>query len=211
MCSPLDSGQAGMTYVRWNIEAQSTDDSATVSHFRTREAYCFQRGGRKMHQKVFRFYVIVLMVLGFLIPPFLCASGYFNDFEGAEPLDGFVVDGWGIRDVSDCEWGPQTAPSGTMAAGVPETCQSGYPNGNLGAVWVGTLTSPTFQLEDPTFTFTFSYWADFEGVTDTFDGLIIELINLTRADTVQVDSAAGGHLDPTYYDIIGVTTQSLVE
>jgi len=74
-----------------------------------------------------------------------------NDFEGLDPLSGYLVDGWGIRDVSTCEGSPQTAPSGTHAVRVPETCQPGYPNGNPGPLWEGTLTTPEKVLygEDP--------------------------------------------------------------
>jgi hypothetical protein len=134
------------------------------------------------------------------------------DFEGNHPLAGFTVDGWGVRD-STCQYGPQTFPSGSQAVGVPETCQPGYPNGNglPGNNWIGTLTTPAVALTSvfPSLYLGWTYWSDFEGVTATFDGVIIEMVNLTQGTTVQIDSLAQNDLCPTYDDIIGITNPRL--
>jgi hypothetical protein len=132
------------------------------------------------------------------------------DFEGPNPLGGFVIDEWGVRTVDSCQWGPQTTTSGTHAIGVPEVCQQGYPNGNPSQLWEGSLATPKIALDAFTnFYFGFNYWADFEGVTDTFDGVILELINVTQGTTVQIDSLVENDICPTYDAIIGTTNPRL--
>ncbi len=132
-----------------------------------------------------------------------------TDFEGSLP--GFTLDGWGVRDVTTCEYGPQIATSGTHCVGVPEDCSPGYPNGNPGTHWEGFFSTPEIALNDsfPALYLRFNHWADFEGLTDTFDGVIIEFINVTRGTTVQLDSLAELHLVPTYDAVIGSTNPPL--
>ncbi len=157
------------------------------------------------------YFVFLIVSLFLLAASNLAAYEITNDFESPNALLGFQVDGWGIRSVDSCAWGPQNAPSGTHAVGVPEDCQSGYPNGNPSQVWNGTLTSPALALTSifPSLYIGFSYWADFEGVTATFDGVILELINETQDTTVQIDPNAESDLCPTYDDIIGTTNPTL--
>ncbi len=163
------------------------------------------------HPKSGPYHLAFLFLSSFLIMALpLSAIEITNDFEGMNPLQGFTVDGWGIRAVDTCQWGPQTAPSGTHAVGVPEVCQSGYPNGNPGQLWEGTLTTPTISTTQfPSMYLGFTYWADFEGVTDTFDGVILEFINLTQGRTTQIDSAHVNELCPSYDAIIGTTNPRL--
>ena len=134
-----------------------------------------------------------------------------TNFPNGNIPPGFGADGWGIRDVTACQWGPQGAPSGNFCVGVPETCQPGYPNGGPSQFWEGFFTTPEIALDDsfPSLYLTFNYWADFEGETATFDGLVVEFLNLTLGTTVQIDSAAQLELVPTYDDIIGSTNLPL--
>ncbi len=145
----------------------------------------------------------------FLLPGGSSAYEIGTNFEG--PTPGFVFDGWGIRDVSTCQWGPQQATSGVKCVGVPEACQSAYPNGNPDTHWEGFFATPEIALDDsfPAMYLRFNHWADWEGVTDTFDGLIVEFINLSRGTTTQIDSAAALELVPTYDAIIGSTNPPL--
>ncbi|MFQ6103329.1 MAG: T9SS type A sorting domain-containing protein [Candidatus Glassbacteria bacterium] len=156
---------------------------------------------------------LCVFALSVLFFPGNCPSFEIGtDFEGGIP-PGFTTDGWGLRDVSTCQYGPQTATSGIMCVGVPDSCEEGYPNGDPEPDdnWEGFFITPQIALGDsfPELYLRYNYWADFEGVTDTFDGLIIEFINLTRGTTVQVDSTAELQLTPTYDDIIGITNDPL--
>jgi hypothetical protein len=155
-------------------------------------------------------YAFLVFSLSVFLPSGSFSIELGTDFEGGLP-PGFTVDGWGIRDVSTCQYGPQIAPSGTMCVGVPETCLPGYPNGNPDTLWEGFLTTPEFTLGDsfPSVYLRFTHWGDFEGVTDEFDGVIVELINVTQGTTVQIDSLAELHLVPTYDAIIGTTNPAL--
>jgi hypothetical protein len=155
--------------------------------------------------------VLIAAVLAAALP--LGAVTITNDFEDPGDLNGYIVDGWGFRDVTSCQWGPQTqtTPGGSFAVGVPEVCQAGYPNGNPSQLWEGTLTTPKIALDNfPSLYIGFNYWADFEGVTDTFDGVILEITNLTQnIDYVQIDPDAMNELCPTYDAIIGTTNPRL--
>jgi len=140
----------------------------------------------------------VLSLSLFFLPANSAAYEIGTDFEGAIP--GFGLNGWGIREVTTCQYGPQVATSGTKCVGVPEDCSPGYPNNT----WEGFFTTPHIALGDsfPALYIRYNYWADIEGVTDTFDGCILEFINLTQGTTVQIDSLAELQLTPTYDDQI---------
>lgn len=153
---------------------------------------------------------LVFSLSVFLLPSSSPSIEIGTDFEGGLP-PGFVVDGFGLRDVSSCQYGPQEAPSGIMCVGVPETCQPGYPNGNPDDYWDGFFATPEISLGDsfPSLYLRFTHWGDFEGVTDEFDGVIVELENVTQGTTEQIDPDAALELIPTYDAIIGTTNPPL--
>ena len=156
-------------------------------------------------------YATLAIAILFLTAQPLSAIRQDFDFEGGNPLAGWTVDGWGVRDVSACQYGPQTAPSGVQVVGVPEVCQQYYPNGNPSQYWDAGLTTPSLVLTGiwPSLYIGFDHWGDFEGLTDEFDGVILQLVNLTQNTTVQIDSAHINHLNPSYDAIIGTTNPPL--
>jgi hypothetical protein len=102
---------------------------------------------------------------------------------------------WAIRDTTNT-YGPNTHNlNGYRYAGVPAQDIAEYPDGQDTA----SLVSPTIDLTgwDSLFV-SFAYWADPEGVTDNFDGFIVEISTDNGATWRQVDSSAVGHLNPTY-------------
>jgi hypothetical protein len=153
------------------------------------------------------FLVFSLSIL--LLPSSSLSYELGTDFEGGLP-PGFTVDGWGIRDVSTCQYGPQIAPSGTMCVGVPDTCVAGYPSGDPADYWEAFFTTPEITLGDsfPSLYLRFTHWGDFEGVTDEFDGVILEFINVTQGTTEQIDPDAELQLIPTYDAIIPGSAQT---
>ncbi len=102
---------------------------------------------------------------------------------------------WAIRDTT-FTYGPQTPnQNGYRYCGVPAQDVAEYPAGSDSA----SLVSPTINLAGwDSFFVSFSYWADVEGSTDNFDGMELEISADNGATWKQVDSLAGGHLNPTY-------------
>lgn len=102
---------------------------------------------------------------------------------------------WGIRDTADT-YGPNTHNlNGWRYAGVPQADIAEYPNGND----TGSVISPTIDLTgwDSLFV-SFAYWQDVEGITDNFDGFIVEISSNNGTAWTQVDPSNVGHLSPAY-------------
>jgi hypothetical protein len=102
---------------------------------------------------------------------------------------------WTIRDTTNV-YGPNTHNlNGYRYAGVPAQDIAEYPDGND----TGSVISPTIDLTgwDSLF-LSFAYWQDVEGVTDNFDGYIVEISSDNGTTWNQVDLNAVGHLNPTY-------------
>jgi len=102
---------------------------------------------------------------------------------------------WTVRDTTNV-YGPNSHNlNGYRYAGVPAADIAEYPDGND----TGSVISPTIDLTgwDSMFV-SFAYWQDVEGVTDNFDGYIVEISSNNGTVWTQVDPNALGHLNPTY-------------
>jgi len=102
---------------------------------------------------------------------------------------------WAIRDTADV-YGPSTHNlNGWRFAGVPAADIPEYPDGND----TGSVISPTIDLTgwDSLFV-SFAYWQDVEGITDNFDGFIVEISSNNGTAWTQVDPNNVGHLSPHY-------------
>jgi len=102
---------------------------------------------------------------------------------------------WAVRDTVDV-YGPNTHNlNGYRFAGVPAADIPQYPDGND----TGSVISPTINLTgwDSLFV-SFAYWQDVEGVTDNFDGFIVEISSNNGTSWTQVDPNNLGHLNPAY-------------
>ena len=115
---------------------------------------------------------------------------------------------WAIRDTLDT-YGPGTnAADGYRYPGYPPNDIAMYING-LNPGWKSWITSPTWNISGWSFCYlSFSIWTDLEGVTDPFDGGYVEISPDNGTTWYQIDSFAGGDLDPTYDDRLVASGQS---
>jgi len=114
---------------------------------------------------------------------------------------------WAIRDTTDV-YGPDTAlASGYRYAGHPDYDLPEYPSSGGNPGLMAQLTSPTLDLTgwDSLF-ISFNYWGDFEGTATNFDGMLLFISTDLGVTWRHVDSAATGHLNPTYDSRLAGTT-----